>query len=180
MGLTSAPFFGDVKAKTLAEDDPTVIIGLKLSEIKVWPAISSHRRRNRRWQSFTPSFSRHAQKEGMLHFVAKFSSLDVGLENFDKMGRKRFDYALALLGHLKEQGGDFAAVGEIARTHGLPAAYLEKVAQELKRAGWLEARKGPGGGYRIKGGSTPVSVEALINFYNPMYELCPVLRALKK
>lgn len=94
--------------------------------------------------------------------------------------KSRFDYALALVGYLQERGGDFATVGAIAKTRGLPAAYLEKVAQEMKRAGWLESRKGPGGGYRIKGDGLPVSVTALVNFYNPMYELCPVLRALKK
>lgn len=94
--------------------------------------------------------------------------------------KSRFDYALALVGHLRERGGNFSAIGVIARSYGLPAAYLEKVAQELKRAGWLEARKGPGGGYRLKGGGGSVSVQALINFYNPLYELCPVLRARKR
>lgn len=94
--------------------------------------------------------------------------------------RKRFDYAVTLIGHLKEQGGAFVDITKAAEASGLPKAYLEKVAQELKRAGWLEARKGLGGGYRLKGDGAPVSVEALINFYNPIYELCPVLRALKK
>ncbi len=95
------------------------------------------------------------------------------------MGKKRFDYALALVGCLKEQGGDFAAIGAIAKTRGLPAAYLEKVAQELKHAGWLEARKGPGGGYRIKGNGAAVSVQALINFYSPIHKFCPVLRGIR-
>ena len=94
--------------------------------------------------------------------------------------RKRFDYGLALIGRLQGESGKFMCMGRIAGELGLPAAYLEKVAQELKRAGWLESRKGPSGGYRLKGGGPPGSVEALVNFYNPMYELCPVLRALKK
>ena len=94
--------------------------------------------------------------------------------------RKRFDYAIALIGHLKERGGTFVGIGNVAQASGLPRAYLEKVAQELKHVGWLEARKGPGGGYRIKGEGVPVSVEALINFYNPINEFCPVLRTLKK
>ncbi len=94
--------------------------------------------------------------------------------------KRRFDYALAIVGHLKAEGGDFVPIVGIARTHHLPAAYLEKVAQELKRAGWLEARKGPGGGYRVRGDRADISVEALINFYNPIYELCPLLRATKR
>lgn len=94
--------------------------------------------------------------------------------------RKRFDYGLALIGRLKGESGEFIGTGRIAEELGLPAAYLEKVAQELKRAGWLESRRGPGGGYRIKGDGAPVSVEALINFYSSIYEFCPVLRALKK
>lgn len=93
--------------------------------------------------------------------------------------RKRFDYGLALIGRLKDESGKFIGMGRIAEELGLPAAYLGKVAQELKRAGWLESRKGPSGGYRIKGDGPPVSVEALVNFYNPMYELCPVLRVFK-
>ena len=93
--------------------------------------------------------------------------------------KSRFDYALALVGHLKERE-DFAAIRDIAKTHGLPGAYLEKVAQELKHAGWLEARKGPGGGYRLAQSRGDVSVAELISFYNPVQEFCPVLRALKK
>ena len=92
---------------------------------------------------------------------------------------KRFDYAIVLIGHLKEQGGAFVGIGNVAVAAGLPRAYLGKVAQELKAAGWLEARKGPGGGYRIKGEGVPVSVEALINFYNPIQEFCPVLREIR-
>ncbi len=94
--------------------------------------------------------------------------------------RKRFDYGLALIGRLKGESGKFIGMGRIAEELGLPAAYLEKVAQDLKRAGWLESRKGPGGGYRIKGNGATVSVQALINFYNPIYKFCPVLRALKR
>jgi len=90
--------------------------------------------------------------------------------------RKRFDYALFLLGRLKEQGGAFVDIGKVAGAAGLPKAYLEKVAQELKHAGWLESRKGPHGGYRLANGSESASVEALIRFYDPIREFCPLLR----
>lgn len=94
--------------------------------------------------------------------------------------RKRFDYALALLGRLKEERGAFVDIGKIAEASHLPRTYLEKVAQELKRAGWLESKKGSGGGYRLLKDPEAVSVEALINFYQSPDAFCPVLRAIKK
>ena len=94
--------------------------------------------------------------------------------------RKRFDYALFLVGRLKEHGGVFVDIRKVAGTSGLPKAYLGKVAQELKRGGMLEPRKGPHGGYRLTNGSANASVAALIRFYDPIQEFCPLLRALKK
>lgn len=94
--------------------------------------------------------------------------------------QKRFDYALFLLSHLKKQKGIFVDVGSIATASGLPRAYLGKVAQELKHAGWLESRKGLYGGYRLANDSGNVSVEALIRLYQPIQAFCPVLREMKK
>ena len=94
--------------------------------------------------------------------------------------RKRFDYAVVLLGHLKKGGGTFVDIGKVAEESRLPRAYLEKIAQELKRAGWLESKKGSGGGYRLLRDPEAVSVEALIHFYQPVAAFCPVLRTLKK
>lgn len=94
--------------------------------------------------------------------------------------KKRFDYALILVERLRQKNGGFANVKTIAKEFKLPPAYLEKVAQELKRAGWLEARKGAGGGYRLAKNPKEVSVGALINFYEPVYSFCPVLREFKK
>ena len=94
--------------------------------------------------------------------------------------RKQFDYALALLGCLKEVNGAFVDIRKVADASGLPRSYLEKVAQELKSAGWLESKKGSGGGYRLLKNPENVSVEALIDFYQPVNDFCPVLRTLKK
>ena len=94
--------------------------------------------------------------------------------------KRRFDYALILLERLKKGDGKFMEIRRIAEEFGLPRAYLEKVAQELKRAGWLEARRGAGGGYRLAKDPGTVSIEALINFYEPVYSFCPLLRTLKK
>ena len=93
--------------------------------------------------------------------------------------KKRFDYALILVECLKQKKGEFAGIRTIAEEFQLPRAYLEKVAQELKRAGWLESRKGAGGGYRLMKNPHASSVEALINFYEPLHSFCPLLRTLK-
>ncbi len=94
--------------------------------------------------------------------------------------RKRFDYALVLLEHLKQRRDEFVDIRSVAKKGKLPRAYLGKVAQELKRAGWLEARKGAGGGYRLVRDPATVSVETLIRFYAPVYSFCPLLRELKR
>ena len=76
--------------------------------------------------------------------------------------------------------GDFVDVGIVAQKFQLPKSYLEKVAQELKRGGWLESRRGAGGGYRLKKNPAVVSVGALINFYEPIRSFCPLLRSVKE
>ena len=93
--------------------------------------------------------------------------------------KKKFDYALILLSHLKRKKDDFVDIRSVAEESNIPRAYLEKVAQELKRAGWLEAREGAGGGYRLVENPEAVSIEKLIDFYEPISSFCPVLRKLK-
>ncbi|QQG45508.1 MAG: Rrf2 family transcriptional regulator [Candidatus Sungiibacteriota bacterium] len=94
--------------------------------------------------------------------------------------KKRFDYALILIEYLKQKKETFADVRTVAGEFHLPRAYLEKVAQELKHAGWLESRRGAGGGYRLAESRRAASVGNLIDFYAPIYSLCPVLRTIKK
>ena len=94
--------------------------------------------------------------------------------------KKRFDYALILIERLKQHKGEFADIRMIAKELRLPKAYLEKVAQELKHGGWLESKKGAGGGYRLAKNAAAVSVAALINFYEPIHSFCPLLRTLKR
>lgn len=92
------------------------------------------------------------------------------------MGKKRFDYALMLFEYLKRNEGVFTNIRVAAKELDLPHAYLEKVAQGLKKGGILEGRRGAGGGYRLAGKSENVSVETLINFYEPIRSFCPLLR----
>ncbi len=89
---------------------------------------------------------------------------------------KRFDYGLVLVERLKKSPGEFLDVRGIAREYKIPRAYLEKIAQEFKRAGWIESRRGAGGGYRIL---RDVQMSELIKFFERPYEICPITRILK-
>jgi len=54
------------------------------------------------------------------------------------MLKKRFDYGLMLIEKLKGSPDNYIDVRGIARENKIPSAYLEKIAQELKKAGWIE------------------------------------------
>lgn len=96
------------------------------------------------------------------------------------MGKQSFDYAMALVGYIRKRDGVLVDIRTAAEELKLPPAYLEKVAQGLKKGGILEGRRGAGGGYRLAGQSANVSVDTLMNFYEPRYNFCPVLREVKK
>lgn len=90
------------------------------------------------------------------------------------MFKRKFDYGLILTEHLKKSPGEFLDVRNIANEYKIPRAYLEKIAQELRRAGLLESRRGAGGGYRLK--KEDVSVSDIINLFDRPFEICPINR----
>lgn len=71
---------------------------------------------------------------------------------------RRVDYALRAVIHLaSEQDGDgVATIAEIAARERLPRQFLEKIFQQLIRAGLVRSRRGPHGGYEI--GRSPEDV----------------------
>lgn len=93
-------------------------------------------------------------------------------------GSKKFDYGLVLVESLKQAQSNFLEVRAIAEKHGLPRAYLEKIAQEFKRAGLLESRRGRDGGYRLRDPHSVSSATVLSLFLRP-YEFCPLLQIKK-
>ncbi|MEK7085216.1 MAG: Rrf2 family transcriptional regulator [Patescibacteria group bacterium] len=95
------------------------------------------------------------------------------------MMKRKFDYGVILIEHLKTAPGEFIDVRTVAKKHKLPAAFLEKVAQELKRAGWIESRRGFGGGYRLMRDPEQATIAELINFFERTYRLCPMSEVIK-
>jgi len=93
--------------------------------------------------------------------------------------RRKIDYAIILVDRLKRAKELFVDVSVVAHESLLPYAFLEKVAQELKRKGLLESKRGAGGGYRLAKTHRKVSTGEIINLFYRPYEVCPLLRNKK-
>lgn len=59
-------------------------------------------------------------------------------------------YALLILGYLAHEEQEMAPGGRIARDTGVPANYLSKILNQLRKGGLVEAQKGWGGGFRLR------------------------------
>ena len=62
-------------------------------------------------------------------------------------------YALHILGHLAGTGDHLVPGDEIAKATGVPSNYLSKILSQLRKSGLVEARKGWGGGFRLREGA---------------------------
>jgi Rrf2 family iron-sulfur cluster assembly transcriptional regulator len=79
---------------------------------------------------------------------------------------RKSDYGLRALFTLsKYYGAAPVSIGQIAAEHRIPDPFLEKIMQELREAGLIEATHGRGGGYLLKRHPNQISlwevVEAL-------------------
>jgi Rrf2 family protein len=68
----------------------------------------------------------------------------------DAMLTAKGKYSLKALAHLaKLEPGATTQAGEIAETNNIPKKFLDAILGELRNAGIVFSRKGPGGGYRL-------------------------------
>lgn len=58
-------------------------------------------------------------------------------------------YALRILGYLAERSGQRVPGEEIAGATGIPANYLGKILNQLRKAGYVVSQKGWGGGFML-------------------------------
>lgn len=84
----------------------------------------------------------------------------------------RFDYGIVLIENLKRTDA-FLDAKAVARSHKLSPSLMEKVAQDMKKAGWLESKRGFGGGYRLV---KNISIYDLAGYFNPRYNFCPIIK----
>lgn len=76
------------------------------------------------------------------------------------------DYALRLLMFLAQRG-DQAAVDEIAAAFGISRHHLMKVAQQLAALGYVETRRGRGGGLTLARAPEQINIGAVVRALEP-------------
>lgn len=83
-------------------------------------------------------------------------------------------YALRALLHLAEaEVGRSVQVAEIAATQQVPRKYLELILLDLKRAGMVTSRRGPGGGYVLARKPDEISFAEVIRLMDGPLALVP-------
>jgi len=76
---------------------------------------------------------------------------------------KKSKYALkALLVLAKEHGQGLVQIADISGREHIPQKFLELILLELKNQGFLQSRKGKGGGYSLRKSPTAISMGAVI------------------
>jgi len=87
---------------------------------------------------------------------------------------KKAKYGLKAMTILaKEFGNGPLLIGDIAKREGIPAKFLELILLELKKAGFLQSKKGKGGGYYLNRLPETISVGALIRALDGPLALLP-------
>ncbi|MCB9898378.1 MAG: Rrf2 family transcriptional regulator [Planctomycetes bacterium] len=80
---------------------------------------------------------------------------------------KSTQYALQSMLELSRAGGEPRTACEIAARHDVPETVLAKVLQQLVRAGLVRASRGVGGGYRLARPPAQISVQDVIDLFEP-------------
>jgi len=87
---------------------------------------------------------------------------------------KKAKYGLKAMATLaKEYGNGPLLIGDIAKKEGIPLKFLELILLELKKQGFLQSRKGKGGGYYLNRLPETISVGALIRALDGPLALLP-------
>jgi Rrf2 family transcriptional regulator, cysteine metabolism repressor len=73
------------------------------------------------------------------------------------------EYAIkAMVDLALHDGQDLQPIQDVASRQGIPQRYLEQVLLQLKRSGFLYARRGSAGGYRLSRPADQITVGALL------------------
>ena len=67
-------------------------------------------------------------------------------------------YALRILGYLADHPGQWVQGSQIASETGIPANYLSKIMNQLRKRGFILSQKGWGGGFLFKDEASRVPI----------------------
>ena len=86
------------------------------------------------------------------------------------------EYALRATVHLADQAPEARTTEQIARATQVPAPYLAKVLQGLKRAGIVRSQRGIGGGITLAKRPEELTILAVVNAVEPIRRIhtCPL------
>jgi Rrf2 family protein len=75
-------------------------------------------------------------------------------------------YALGILGYLVRAGGERCRSGDIAEQTGIPANYLSKILNQLRKQGIVEGEKGWGGGFRLRREALEIPISEVLEIFD--------------
>lgn len=87
----------------------------------------------------------------------------------------RAKYAVRAALHLADRGGDagWVPTAEIAQVQSIPRKFLEAILVEMRTAGLLESRRGPGGGHRLRRAADDIAIADIIRIVDGPLALTP-------
>ncbi len=74
-------------------------------------------------------------------------------------------YAIRILGHLADHPGEMLSGTEIAGATRIPANYLAKILNQLRKRGFVESQKGWGGGFALRPAVLGVPIADVIDLF---------------
>ena len=74
-------------------------------------------------------------------------------------------YALRILGHLADRAGAWTQGREIASATGIPANYLAKILNQLRKRGFVLSQKGWGGGFLFKEQAARIPIAQVLDLF---------------
>ncbi|MEW5983221.1 MAG: Rrf2 family transcriptional regulator [Acidobacteriota bacterium] len=75
-------------------------------------------------------------------------------------------YALRILGFLAERPGQWVQGREIAGATGIPANYLSKILNQLRKKRVVASQKGWGGGFRLEPAATRMPIRDVLEVFD--------------
>jgi len=76
---------------------------------------------------------------------------------------RKTDYGLRAISELALHPEEAVPIANIALQHGIPDSFLEKIMQELRQAGLVEATHGRSGGYRLSKPAAHISLRDVVH-----------------